>query len=694
MTTGAGAAQPVALSTDAPLAGPALPVAVVSDGRPTLAGPSQPVVVVTSGPVQAGPALPVVLGAASTPVAGGRPIPVYVVSGSLSAGLLSVRTGTWYYDGAALRGGGQAVPVWGASEARDGSVSRANGVAFAAVVLPEDAAADLVVGLSSSAVGGVDPRTLGHQIVMENGNLAMSVAGATFVLDSAGRALRPMQYLWCIVLFAEGAVGLISAIGADSGTGMADPRGIPAYPSAAVFPLELTNTTATLYPSASAYDTLGYPGGHLIQGARVIPSVASWASADAMSSAIDRFKRANSTISPGGAITVVRGTWGINLERLYLVAKAGGGWDGVWLAGAPSDGTFIWDLTVSASYTPGTPNTFAFGTFRRVDNNNYWRIGINNAQALSLQVFEGGGNPSATLVNGSYAWAAGGRYRIVCKAYGNRYQAWVHDLVNNTVSQPWGNTWQTDASSRHLAGTGIGASGGGTVIDNYYDTMAAYPLTLALPTEITSGAHPVVYTTGATLASDTFVDANGTRLNAHTAAAGGPWTEQPGSTWTIQGNQLTVSGAGALYATQNVGATRAQARITINTPASATTVRCGIVARYTSGLVALVVRAFKDPSQPGADEIEVEEGAGGSIPVVHKVNLGTYFGNSAAYSLLVQVGADPDGGNDLIHVWPDGFPRVSFKLSQNLPGVQWGVYVEGGTDSGSKLSAWELLAIS
>jgi len=83
--TAAGSAQPVVVSTDAPQAGPALPIAVVADGRPTLAGPALAVVEAPAGwPVVAGPALPVAVAAiGSRPVVGGRPIYVRTVSGSL-----------------------------------------------------------------------------------------------------------------------------------------------------------------------------------------------------------------------------------------------------------------------------------------------------------------------------------------------------------------------------------------------------------------------------------------------------------------------------------------------------------------------------------------------------------------------------------------------------------------------------------
>lgn len=83
----AGAAQPVITSTEAPDAGPARPIAVVSAPLYTTGGPPLKVVEVSDNrPRIGGPALPVVVatGAAAGAPAAGAPIPVYVVSGSLS----------------------------------------------------------------------------------------------------------------------------------------------------------------------------------------------------------------------------------------------------------------------------------------------------------------------------------------------------------------------------------------------------------------------------------------------------------------------------------------------------------------------------------------------------------------------------------------------------------------------------------
>lgn len=91
-----GSALPVSVSTQAPIGGPAIPVAVVSDGRPTQGGAATPVYVVSAAELAAGAfrleggdPRPVVAAPAGVPVAGQRPVPVYVVSGALPiAGLV------------------------------------------------------------------------------------------------------------------------------------------------------------------------------------------------------------------------------------------------------------------------------------------------------------------------------------------------------------------------------------------------------------------------------------------------------------------------------------------------------------------------------------------------------------------------------------------------------------------------------
>lgn len=87
--TEAGPAIPVVAVTDRSAdAGPALRVAVVSDGRPVEAGPARPVIVVSDGrPTQGNVPMPIIVatGAQAGRILAGPAIPVVVVSGSLSS---------------------------------------------------------------------------------------------------------------------------------------------------------------------------------------------------------------------------------------------------------------------------------------------------------------------------------------------------------------------------------------------------------------------------------------------------------------------------------------------------------------------------------------------------------------------------------------------------------------------------------
>lgn len=87
--TQAGPAIPVVAVTDRSAdAGPALRVAVVSDGRPTEGGPARPVIEVSDGrPTQGNEPIPVVVatGAQAGQILAGPAIPVVVVSGSLNS---------------------------------------------------------------------------------------------------------------------------------------------------------------------------------------------------------------------------------------------------------------------------------------------------------------------------------------------------------------------------------------------------------------------------------------------------------------------------------------------------------------------------------------------------------------------------------------------------------------------------------
>ena len=110
-----GPAQLVVTSSEAPAAGPAQPVAVITSPLYTLAGPPLKVVAVSDNRARmGGPAIPVVVatGAAAATLAAGPPIPVYVVSGSL--GGINPLDLTWrmWLTGATFGADASAIATW------------------------------------------------------------------------------------------------------------------------------------------------------------------------------------------------------------------------------------------------------------------------------------------------------------------------------------------------------------------------------------------------------------------------------------------------------------------------------------------------------------------------------------------------------------------------------------------------------
>lgn len=620
------------------------------------------------------------------------------------AGTRDATGALWKALGSALRGGSQvSSPAWGSSKIVYDGFSRTPGRTFAALVTLEDYASDIAVGWAT-ATNVADPRTDGHAWVAENGALKAASPGATATIDGAvvngtTRAIRSMQYLAMVVLNDRGALVYLSSFGPDNVTapagGFLDQVGIPAYPSARLVWEDAVEASSTLYPIVSAYDSgngaTTYPNGQCIQDVRVV-DVAAWNTADALASLAERFTRADSASSLGGSWTAVAGTWGISSNAAYLASASG--FAIATLANAlPSGGDGVYCITIT---TPN-PTTVGFGVLLRVqDNTNFLRLWNNGGNTLTLQTWVAGGF-GATVANAAYTWpTAGTQVRIFVAMIGNQYRAWIKNLSTNAISEPWGG-WQTDSNNRFLTARGVGLYGNNTsgYTTTRWDGLATYAHTVTVPAEIAAGAVPVVYTPGATIASDTFTDANTTRLNAHTAESGGAWTEHQG-TWTISSNRATVSAAsGSNFATQDLSRLNAECSVDIITPSSFATgkIRAGIVVRYASTTSLLFVRLFKDGSQANNDEIELQEGNGSSAPIVHKTNIGAYFATSTTYTLKVQIAADPNGGADLLHVFLDGKARISYKLAYTAAGTRFGLYRED-IDDGCVFDAWQVKAVA
>jgi hypothetical protein len=256
-------------------------------------------------------------------------------------------------------------------------------------------------------------------------------------------------------------------------------------------------------------------------------------------------------------------------------------------------------------------------------------------------------------------------------------------------------SWKTDAGNNFLTATGLGiyaANGSGSGTSPLFTAAVFYPNTFTLPAEITAGAVPVVYAPGATLASDTFTDTDTTALTAHTPTLGSAWTNILG-TWTISSNRATVSAAvGANMITQALSTPNAECSIDIITPGAlaTSTVRAGIALRYVDSNNYLVVRLYKDS---GTSEIEISETVGGTGIVSHKTDLSAAaVTTSTTYTLKCQIAADPNGGADLLHVWLDSKPRLSYKLRAANAGTRFGLYREN-TDDGCVFDNWIVKAL-
>jgi hypothetical protein len=598
----------------------------------------------------------------------------------------------------ALRGGSQtSSPAWGSSkivwtDASGAGFARVNGRTFCALITLEDFGSDMALGWDT-ATGTGDPRTVGHGWLNENGNAEAIAPGMTPKIDQSGRFIRSAQYLAGVTLFDQGAVTWITSFAADTGGGgMVDPYGVPICPSARVLWIDDDGTTTPLYPYISFLDSGNssptYPNGQCVQDARVV-DVASWASADALASFVDRVTRADSATVPGGSWVVDSGTWGVSSNQLYIVTASG--FTRAHVTGAiPSGG----DGIVAVDITAPNPATVGFGfVVRWQDANNFIRVWNNGGNSIAIQTWVGG-SFGATIASTAYTWTTGHVYRVFLIMKGNQYRIFIWDRTAGAFSDPFAGSWSTDSNNRFLTAQGIGtysnnSAGNGTT---RWDNFAVYPIAFALPAEILAGATPVVRALGATLAQDSFTDTNGVALTAHTAESGGAWTNILG-TWTVQSNRASCAASvGSNMITQALGTANAECSVDIITPASfpTTTVRAGICVRYVDSSNYLFVRLYKDS---GTSEIEINETVSGSGIVSHKVDL-TAAGVAVAttYTLKIQIAPDPNGGDDLLHVLLDGKPRLSYKLRSANAGTRFGLYREN-TDDGCVFDNWSAKAL-
>jgi len=574
-----------------------------------------------------------------------------------------------------LRGGTQpASAVWGESRLVGQQVARVAGRTLAARITLQDAASDLAFGFATNK-STLDPSTDGHGWLMQNSGGLYAVADGVISVAAQPRHIKPMQYLVMIALDTTGAVVLLSTVGASVGTPMLDPLGIPQYPAARVVWIDRAGAASMLYPYVSFLDDLdNYPNGHAVEDVRIVDA-AAWSASSWLATINETFTRANSATALGGNWLVDNGTWGIQNNQAYPVV--GSGFVRAYLPNTTAAG----DGIVMCNITVPNPATEGFGLMlRRQDANNYLRL-FNNftTNAIYLQTILAGQYGADIYATGQ-TWTPGQTYHVVVAMVGNKYSVWVDDV--NVMD------WVTDANSRFIAATANGLYGG-NVSGARWDNFAVFPLTVTVPAEIQAGAVPLVYTGGATLASDTFTDTNTVRLNAHTAESGGAWTEHAG-TWTIGSNKATWTTGGTLAtATQECGQADTECQVEITTPASWSVgyMRAGIIGRYTDASNYLYARLFLDNvSQLGEDEIELIEMVAGSVSIVHKASLGNFFANSTTYTLKMQF------KDDIVHGFLNGHPLISYYTRSTATGTRFGLQTDS-IDDGCAFDNWSVKAL-
>lgn len=321
-----------------------------------------------------------------------------------------------------------------------------------------------------------------------------------------------------------------------------------------------------------------------------------------------------------------------------------------------------------------------------IDENNYYRLtnGAGGANYLRVQR-KVGGVDAGTFLEAAQVWTPGQTYHftVVCDG------TWQIIALDNII------LWAMSAATLgHLtAATKIGVGEwADTIAGERWDNIATYPLQTTLPSTISNGKIPTILTGGATLAQDTFTDANDTRLNTHTPEVGPAWTEVD-STWTIQGNAAdpVVHATLDTYIVQDLGVKNAECQVEITLPGSGDDFFFGIVGRYVDSGHYLAARICWLHTSPAAHEVELVS-AGGTSDVPHKINLGLFYAVSTTYTLKIQF------QGDLIQAFLNGEPIISYYIdaANNPQGTKFGLWADGAdrpNDEGVVFDNWIVKAL-
>lgn len=563
-------------------------------------------------------------------------------------------TGTSFYAaGGRLRGGhnsSEGKIVYKPSSGVSGW-TRQGGRTFAAMITPDDAEGDVSLWLAETAgtLNGYGIRFAGKTVYCKDPNGTEITA---LIVDSL-QAAKAIPYLVGITLNEErGAVYWIST---DTSYTPAGDWEIPAYPDARILYVTTNGTFTTVHPTLWANSGFNYPGGVVIEDARLM-DIADWDGADGMALVADRFNRADSSTTMGGSWAEDSGNWGISSNKAYTT-------DG----GRAAINAGVSDYWIVTRVDVATVSNDNFGILLRrnaSDATDYAYIASENTQNVYLKRWINNG-----FVDTDYstymAWADSTTVQFLVGANGNQVRAWF-DGGNATVMQP-----DTLNDTQHQTGTYVGLYGDP---NTRWDYFAAYPIKIALPTAtFGKGAYPKRFTVDSVdVNNSTFTGTNGTAITSYSPVTGGNWSVMNG-TWTIQSNRIEATGTGDLATYVNSNYADVQVSVDVVTPGTVTQLRNGLILRRSDDNNFVRVRLFQDDvSQLNQDEIEILETIGGSGAVVHKCYLSDFFLTNTSYTLKVQVQGDEllVMLNNVTHI------RTILSNSALLSGTGFGIYRE------------------
>lgn len=596
----------------------------------------------------------------------------------------------WFIKNAALRGGVQASsPSWSTGKLLYSApaITRANGIAMIADVIPIDREADMAFGWAIST-GASTPLTTGHHWLVNEGYGRVSMPGKTVELHTVGTGqfgfVRNMEYVPIVVARARGAFYLVAAhdqqVTMPNATQPVHP---PAFSSGTALLLHIddADTTTPIYPDISAFDRNGPVDGHYIDQFYVQP-VTEWESDQGLMSFLDRTVRADSNTSAGTGWTASGGVGGVSSNKLYVVSNTGGRTQIV-RTGVASSGDSHWRWKVTVGSNPADQIECIY---RYVDANNYCMVYFTST-AVWVYVVTGG--VGANLFNYPLTKSAGQVLDVCVKTYGAYHQLMIDDGTTTF------NDYAADSSNSTVRnGTGIGyGSWAVAPTGARWTDIAVAPQIVTIPQILRERVTPHDFTVGATIATDDFTAANGTALNGRTTTTGSKTWTTFGSGWEINTNRArntnTNGAANEYYARIDAGVADYEISVDVTMPASFDTIHDGILFRYIDANNFCYARFVEDPGQPTNNEVEIWEWIGGVQLDTCKTQYGDYLAGSGTYNLKVQV------VGRYVHVYVDSKPVLSYviSISDITTGTNVGIY-HAGDDDGSSFDSFSVKALT